>query len=260
MTGCEGIEEQSNSGDGNELAGSVRLIVALADPTEFLERLGDRSWEIIERDPDAWVESWKPWAEAVDLGSVVLLPPWQEPPASRQSVLTIDPGRSWGHGAHPSTRLLAGWLVAMAPTNDSVADVGCGSGVLTVVAAFLGATSVAAVDVDPEAVDAASGNVEANRGRMAGTAISIQLGSTACVEGETFDLVMANIDAPVLELLADELVALVASDGELWLSGMLSERAASLTDRVHEAYALAGRSQPGIELSELEGWAAIRFF
>ena len=125
-------------------------------------------------------------------------------------VLSIDPGRAFGSGAHPTTRMCLSELERLVEPEAAVADVGCGSGVLAVAAAVQGAALVAAVDIDPEAVRATAEN--AARNGVAG--IVAPSGTPASeLEPGAYDLVVANIAAGTLVELAPALVRAVADDG-----------------------------------------------
>jgi len=141
--------------------------------------------------------------------------PWAD--AEAPEVVEIDPGGAFGAGTHPSTRLLAEWLAGEVAGDERVLDVGCGSGVLALVAARLGATEAVGIDIEPAAVSAAEAN--ARRNGLDGVASF----STAPVYNAglgTFDVVVANITADVLMLLAGDIAARVAPDGRLAVSGI----------------------------------------
>lgn len=113
-----------------------------------------------ERVREGWEDAWRRFHRAAIVGGLWLGPPWERPPAGLPTVV-IDPGRAFGTGAHPTTRLSIE-LLARLETRGSLLDVGCGSGVLSLAAARLGFAPVQAVDVDPVAVDVARTNAEAN--------------------------------------------------------------------------------------------------
>jgi ribosomal protein L11 methyltransferase len=143
--------------------------------------------------------------------------PWSEfdrsgPPG----VVEIDPGRSFGTGGHPSTTLLLRELAHRINGGERVLDVGCGSGVLALSAARLGAASVHAVDVAADAVMATRAN--AHRNHLA-TTIDAWSAPVSDLRGE-YDVVVANIGAPTLISLAPALLSLLAPGGWLGLSGM----------------------------------------
>ena len=160
--GATAIEER------NGPAGAVELVAEVA----ALDSLDDLPWpvEVIEVD-DSWWDGWRPFARAVRAGAhLVVQPPWAPRLTARHGdvVLLIDPGRAFGSGSHPSTLLALAALEPLVGPGSTVLDVGCGSGVLAVAAARLGAGRVVAIDIDPAAhaatLDNAARNGVAGRG------------------------------------------------------------------------------------------------
>ncbi len=195
---------------------------------------------------DAVLDAWREHAAPVRVGRrIVLQPAWL--PAAEVGpddvVVALDPGRAFGSGSHPATRLAVAALEAHGP-GVHVLDVGCGSGVLAVVAARLGAEAVRAVDVDAEAVRATAANAAAN-----GVADRVEVDCTPVDElAGSFDLVVANIGLRVLVELAPSLLARTTAGGLLVLSGLLEEQVPP---------ALA--AYPGTEVVDCpreDGWAA----
>jgi ribosomal protein L11 methyltransferase len=108
---------------------------------------------------DGWADTWRGFHHGVRVGRFWVGPPWEEPPADALAVV-IDPGRAFGTGAHPTTRLCLELLQEVEP--NSLLDVGCGSGVLSVAAAKLGFAPVTAVDIDEVALEVTGANAAAN--------------------------------------------------------------------------------------------------
>jgi len=147
-----------------------------------------------------------------------IVPSWCAVPPSATCALTLDPGLAFGTGSHPTTRLCLEWLHAQVRDGDSVLDYGCGSGILAIAAARLGAARVGGTDVDPQAVLASAANARANG--VAATFVAPDL-----LEPGTYDIVIANILANPLVLLAPALSARVRTGGRIALSGILSSQA-----------------------------------
>jgi ribosomal protein L11 methyltransferase len=226
-------------------AGRVRLLADVLDP----ERVPDR-WRprMIQPDVAADLDAWRAWASPWRAGQhLVLQPTWLAPAEVRADdvVVRLDPGRAFGSGSHPSTRLALGELEDEIRAGSRVLDVGCGSGVLAVTAALLGAQEVIAVDVDPAAVAATLSNAAANDVREHVRA------STTPVEAVTgfFDLVLANIGAGVLRDLADPIQVRVAPAGRLVLAGLLDAQ----VDETVAAYARCTE----IDRRSEEGWSVV---
>jgi ribosomal protein L11 methyltransferase len=156
-----------------------------------------------------------------------VVPSWCDAPDPAAINVTLDPGLAFGTGTHPTTRLCLEWLAAMLARGATVLDYGCGSGILAIAAARLGAGRVTGVDIDPQAVAAARENARIN-GVAAEFVVPDGLPPAA-----TYDVVVANILANPLRLLAPALAARCARDGRIVLSGVLTEQ----TDEVAAAYA-----------------------
>lgn len=147
-----------------------------------------------------------------------IVPSWHESPDPAAVNLILDPGMAFGTGSHPTTRLCLEWLERNVTADCTVLDYGCGSGILAIAAARLGAGRVAGVDIDPQAVDAARANAERNG------VTALFADSAQPVAGE-YDLVVANILSNPLRVLAPAICAHVRSGGRLALSGILREQA-----------------------------------
>mgnify|MGYP000703413369 FL=1 len=146
-----------------------------------------------------------------------IVPSWHESPDPAAINLILDPGMAFGTGSHPTTRLCLEWLERHVTAGCSVLDYGCGSGILAIAAARLGAGPVAGVDIDPQAVEAARANAERN-----GVA-ALFADSAEPVAGE-YDVVVANILSNPLRVLAPAICAHVRPGGRLALSGILREQ------------------------------------
>ena len=179
---------------------------ALAElPEQDWVRLTQSQFAPVEITPEFWV-----------------VPSWHEPPAAARQVLRLDPGLAFGTGTHPTTRMCLRWL-ARPPAGaqlDRVLDYGCGSGILAIGAALLGAGAIDAVDIDPAAVQATNDNAARN-------GVTLAPGLPAQAQGH-YTLVLANILATPLKLLAPLLAGHVAAGGWLVLAGILERQATEL--------------------------------
>jgi ribosomal protein L11 methyltransferase len=197
-----------------------------------------------------WVRLTQSQFDPIHIGQRIwVVPSWHEAPEPDALILELDPGLAFGTGSHPTTRLCMEWLEGN--VNSAVAtvlDYGCGSGILALVAKKLGVPQVLGVDIDPQALESARFNSERNH-----CEIEYHLPeafASLYPEHQTFNVVVANILAGPLQLMAPMLSGRVAPGGSLVLSGVLDRQA----DEVIAAYA------PYLKLSVWaahEGWVAL---
>ena len=214
------------------------------------ERFPAARVELVDAGPAlaAALDAWKEHARPLRVGGLHVRYPWSasddDPPRAAEQVLVVDPCRAFGSGTAPEhpRRASRRWPASFAPAR-SVLDVGCGSGILAVAAATLGAARVVAIDVDPEAVSATATNAARN-----GCTVDASTTPVDAVAG-TFDLVVANIGAGTLIDLAVPIAARVADDGVLVLAGLLEVHAGA----VASAYARLGLQLGSTEVDG--GWA-----
>jgi ribosomal protein L11 methyltransferase len=172
-----------------------------------------------------------------------IVPSWHEAPAQARQVIRLDPGLAFGTGTHPTTRMCLRWIAShadsLAPGWTRALDYGCGSGILAIGAAMHGARHLDAVDIDPAAVESTRANAKGN-----GVVVKAALPDAA---SGVYPLVLANILATPLKLLAPLLCAHVAGGGHIVLAGILERQAGEL----REAYA----PWVDLEVSDTdEGW------
>ena len=158
-----------------------------------------------------------------------IVPSWSDIPVAATKTIRLDPGMAFGTGTHPTTRMCLRWIAAQAARGAApprrVLDYGCGSGVLAIAAALHGASDVDAVDIDAAAVTATRANALAN-------GVVLRAGTSEIAHGR-YDLVVANILATPLKLLAPLLASYLAEGASLLLSGILERQA----DELRAAYA-----------------------
>jgi len=195
-----------------------------------------------------WAESWKEHFHPIRIGKhFVIKPTWRDyQPAAEDVMIEIDPGLAFGSGLHPTTQLCLELLENMPLTDQSVFDVGTGSGILAMAAWKLGARPILAVDNDDVAVRVAQENFTLN-GVTAETAV----GSANDNMGQTWQIVIANIIAPVLTEILPDLAAAVSEGGQLILSGMLAEQEADMRAQV-EALQLTVTNR-----HQIDDWVAL---
>ena len=185
-------------------------VVGVADvPEQDWVRLTQSQFAPVEITPEFWI-----------------VPTWHEPPAQARQTIRLDPGLAFGTGTHPTTRMCLRWIATRQPVAPArVLDYGCGSGILAIGAAKFGAVAIDAVDIDPAAVEATRLNADAN-------AVQLNAGLPDVAQGR-YEVVLANILATPLKVLAPLLCAHVAPGGALVLAGILERQA----DELKSAYA-----------------------
>jgi len=199
--------------DASELIAACAAIAGLDDVPPFTRE------DVAEQN---WVQLTQAQFEPIRVSARLwIVPSWHEAPDPDALVLVLDPGMAFGTGSHPTTRLCLEWLERVVTPGVSLLDYGCGSGILAIAAAKLGATEVIGVDIDSQAVTAARQNAERN-------AVSARFDDSAQPITGQFDIVVANILANPLKALAPAIAGHVRAGGRLALSGILAEQAEEL--------------------------------
>ena len=194
------------------LADACRTVGLAEVPAFSCEALEEQNWvQITQAQFDPIPISGRLW----------IVPSWHESPDPAAINLILDPGMAFGTGSHPTTRLCLEWLERTVQGGESLLDYGCGSGILAIAGARLGAARVAGVDIDPQAVEAARANAERN-------GVSALFADSAQPVAGEYDLVVANILSNPLRVLAPAICAHVRPGGRLALSGILAEQAEEL--------------------------------
>lgn len=217
-----------------ELAGA-REIVARLKAQDSEGRYGRLELELDNVNEEDWSNAWKKYYHPVRVGEhLVVCPSWEEyQPQEGDVMLTLNPGMAFGTGTHDTTRLCMELLEKYITPEDSVLDVGCGSGILAITAALLGAKEIKGCDIDEVAVKVAGENAALNK---VADRIAFHKGDlTSQVEG-SFQLICANIVADVIIRLAPVVPKLMRPDAAFLCSGILTTR----EDDVRAALAAAG--------------------
>jgi len=221
--GAIGIEERDEATLLTAREGHVLYIAHFADAAtakQAQQALSPRYEVTLEYVVgDAWRDEWKRFFRPQHIGRLLVRPSWEQvTPESGEIELVLDPGRAFGTGRHASTRLLLQVLESTVHADCSVLDVGCGSGILSIAALLLGAKRAVGLDIDPDAIGVALQNAADNG---VGARFSANCKPLNQLPAGSYDIVVANIEAPVHLALVNDLIARVSADGVLMLSGLL---------------------------------------
>jgi ribosomal protein L11 methyltransferase len=241
----------------------VKMYLPVHSPAEEIEqrlRVEEKLWHLRQLRPigepefrlmadEDWAETWKANYRPLQIGRrIVIKPSWCEWQATEgQLIIELDPGQAFGTGLHPSTQLCLLGLEDWAAAGQTVLDLGCGSGILAIAAARLGAGRILAVDIDPLAVEVAQDNVRLNHvsdrievleGSLPprpGLDVAVA-GAAATLAPAGFDLMLVNILAEVIaELLGHDLARWLAPAGVMIFAGIIHERAAIVATALEAA-------------------------
>lgn len=218
-------------------ADATRRVRALAVVPESLlhGRAGIETEVVPEED---WLEAFRAHHKPARIGRVVIKPtwePWPGPhlsPRSDDIVIEIDPGLAFGTGQHPTTRICLREMQQRLRPGDRVLDFGCGSGILAIAAAKLGAGAVLGIDCDPSAIRVAEENVGRNEAQQG---VELQIVDTLDAVEPPWDLVVANINPVIVAREARRVVELLAVGGTYICTGIPIEREGMVLDALREA-------------------------
>ena len=244
--GAAGIEQL------NAVKASMKALAAM-DTDKVYGSLEIKSENVADED---WSEIWKQYFHPISVGKNILIQPaWEKADAPQgKCVFTVNPGMSFGTGSHPSTRFCLEEIEKYIKDGDSVLDLGCGSGILSITALLLGAKSAVAVDIDSNATDVAYDNLALNHlSKDLYTTYTGDITSDADLRGKLgrHDIVIANIVADVIIALAPYVRSFMKDDAVFICSGIILER----LDEVKSAL-----TENGLKIKEIKNdddWAAI---
>lgn len=246
-----------DSSDGIETLSSVKQSISelkKLDTDNIFGRLDIDTGNLSEED---WANNWKQYFHTLEIGErIIVQPEWEEYKAdANKIVFRINPGMSFGTGSHHTTKMCIEALDKVVKENSEILDLGCGSGILSLISILLGAKSAFAIDIDPLAVDISYQNAELNN--ISGQAFYAKAGNVLDDESlvdeilsKTYDVVAANIVADVIIPLTPLAYKAVKDDGVFITSGIIEDR----IDDVTSALAEAGFKI--IEVKRSADWAA----
>lgn len=248
--GCENTLQDSSEpkicGCVAETPVSAAVISSLKQDLELL----GASVEVRSYEEEDWEESWKRFFKPRRVGqSIVICPSWERADSQLGDVvISLDPGQAFGTGEHATTTMCLELLETVPLTGTRVLDFGCGSGILAIAAAKLGAATVHAIDCDPVAVGIAAENA-----RLNGVQIGASVGTVVLAESDRLDLILSNlISATLMQVASDVHTSL--KPGGIWIaSGILDGNWPHVEQAANEA---------GFETQEVlqeDGWVAAMF-
>lgn len=198
-----------------------------------------------------WANNWKQYYKPFRIGKNILIKPtWElvEDLSIHDIVIEIDPGMAFGSGTHETTSMCALLLQKYLKQGQDVMDVGCGSGILSIIAGKLGAQRIEAIDLDPAAVKVAKENVSLNELEEK---ISVHQGNLLEHTEDPVDLVVANIVADIVILLTDDITRVLKPGGLFIASGIIGSRQQEVADKIQAS------GFEIIEVMEDKDWIAI---
>ena len=198
---------------------TAALLLAL---TQLMPQLPPSAYRIEQIEDKDWIREWMDQFKPMPFGDQLwIVPSWLDAPDPNAVNLLLDPGMAFGTGTHPTTAMCLRWLDQNPPLNRDVIDYGCGSGILAIAAAKLGANQVKGTDIDPQAIVASQDNAQRNQ-------VTIDFALVKDFRAEPADCLIANILAGPLKSLAPEFDRLLKPGGTLVLSGLLANQADDL--------------------------------
>jgi len=190
-----------------------------------------------------WANSWKKYYEVLSISPrVVICPSWEKYiPKEGQAVVMLDPGSAFGTGTHETTSMCAEWIDETIQKDDIVLDLGCGSGILSIIAEKLGASSVEAIDIDRLAVGVAKENCNRNQSN-----VLCHAGELKDAYRNSYSIIIANIVAEVIISIAPDIPAFLSDGGRFMVSGIIDSKADSVIEACfHAGFRMLGAKKKG---------------
>lgn len=186
--------------------------------------------ELSDIKEEDWSNNWKKYFHTMEIGDTIMVKPfWEETPVTDRKVFEINPGLSFGTGSHHTTRLCLEDIEKVIKPGDEVLDLGCGSGILSIVSIMYGAKNAIAVDIDPNSMDTAYDNL--NRNSISRDKYEVFIGNILSDEElqnkvllKKYDVVLANIVADVIIAALPLVKRAIKHDGVFITSGIIEDR------------------------------------
>ena len=232
----------SDNASGHEMLSEIRSAVAALKERDSEKQFGRLELDLGNLSEEDWANNWKKYFHPTQVGEKILIKPeWEEltDPTDR-IVFNINPGMSFGTGLHDTTQLCIEGLEKVVKPGDEILDLGCGSGILSIISLLLGAKSAFAVDIDPNAVQIAYENAERNHinpetfHAMAGNILTDEALKTTLLQ-QRYPVVVANIVADVIIGLIPTAKQALLENGVFITSGIISDRIEDVTNALTQA-------------------------
>ncbi|MDD5743305.1 MAG: 50S ribosomal protein L11 methyltransferase [Mesotoga sp.] len=223
---------------------TVTLHVILAEGEELPEFLTEVEFvDLGFSSEEDWYEKWRQTLRPFSLcGGITVVPMEEERPVESLSEIGLIPGMAFGTGLHESTRLAASLIKKVVRSGDRVLDVGCGTGILSVLAMKCGASEAIALDIDEHALEKTR-----ETARINGVSVKVVKSDflSALSEGESFDLIIANMIAELLERFAGDMKKFLRKSGSIVLSGIYREKIRSISKLIDEDFTIDDTEEDG---------------
>lgn len=219
---------------------AIRTTMAELKDYDKEEKFGRLEISLDNIKEEDWSNNWKKYFHTMEIGETLIVKPfWEETPVTDKKIFGINPGLSFGTGSHHTTRLCLEDIEDTVKDGDSVLDLGCGSGILSVVSLMYGAKKAVAIDIDPNSMDTAYDNLLRNG--LSKDKYSVIIGNILTDEElqqdilkEQYDIILANIVADVIIAALPLVKKALKSDGTFITSGIISDRAEEVISAIKE--------------------------
>ncbi|WP_242860849.1 50S ribosomal protein L11 methyltransferase [Defluviitalea phaphyphila] len=209
----------------------IQIQEKLNNIKQFLD-IGKGTIEIEKIDEERWVNSWKKYYKPIKIGkNIIIKPTWEEyiPKCKDEIIVEMDPGMAFGTGTHETTSMCIEALEQFISKGDIIFDIGCGSGILGISAAKLGAKKVIGVDLDPNAVKVAKNNVKLNK---VDNIMKVYEGNLLDVITEKANIVVANIIADIIIEISKNVFKFLKPKGFFISSGIIKSRLSEVKETI----------------------------
>lgn len=245
--------------DDEEFSSKYDTLVSLIDELKEMDETNSFGSLVVTNDSvkdEDWCNNWKKYFHPIEIGEKILVcPQWEDAGETDRIVFKINPGMTFGTGAHHSTSMCIEQLEKCVKKGDSILDVGCGSGILSLISTLLGADHVTALDIDENCVhvvyeNAELNNIDKEKMKVLSGDILSDDKLMEDISGKEYDIIVANIVADVIMPLAPKVKPLLKEGGYFICSGIITERLDEVRNVLSEVYNI-------LEINTKSDWAMI---